>query len=144
MLGEVWRISLRGWEWHRGCYGNPRSEYQNPSLLQSPQQEGRHVRVAAQSILLPVSSRPPCPGVVWRQWPERKREGSFWDAVVSIWPRRPGMAGDSTTTAAKCNQSLPSASSGLSKTLNFDWNPWGQNNRVSKVVEIVFLAHPAI
>ena len=33
----------QGWEWHRGCYGNPRTEYQNSSPLQSPQQEGRRV-----------------------------------------------------------------------------------------------------
>lgn len=91
---------------------------------------------------LPASSRPPCPGMVWRQWPERNvgKPGT----QQSVGPRRLRHG-----LVTQRQQQQNAISHFLYKVLGCRdpgtlTEPLGTNNRVSKVVEIVFLAHPAI
>lgn len=90
----------QGWEWHRGCYGNPRSEYQNPQPLtvtSARRQTCRGWLPRASFYPLPQGHR----AQVWceRQWPERN-VGEAWDAAVRLATKTQAWLSDSRATAA--------------------------------------------
>lgn len=86
MVGEVWRISLRAGNGTEVVMETQGVSTRTPAPYSHPSKKADVREWLPRASVLPASLRPPCPGVVWRHWPERKvgKPGT----LQSIGPRR--------------------------------------------------------